>query len=119
MQRFFHLDISTKYHHLTDIIIWIPTGRFFGAIVHIDCLIDIYTHAFNYMIPIPLYPHYYWKPNLSIGGHGIFGVGTRTLSPLAMMQVFTVLVLLVAKNVEIHKILDTLTSSHEIYTMYP
>ena len=36
VQRFFHLDIPTKYQYLCGIIVLIPMGRFFDIITDFD-----------------------------------------------------------------------------------
>jgi hypothetical protein len=36
IQRFFHLDIPTKYQYLTGISIMIPKGRIFDTIIGVD-----------------------------------------------------------------------------------
>ena len=36
-QRFSHLDIPTKYHCLTSIMIWKPMDTFFDAIIDVGC----------------------------------------------------------------------------------
>ena len=46
-QRFFHLDIPTKYQYLTGITILIPMGRFFDNLIDVD----YFYHAFTF-IPV-------------------------------------------------------------------